>query len=247
MSGMHYFFRDLKMLAEPGIRPFVILPVLVNLVLFGLLTWFLASQLSAAATWMETRLAEWLEWLVWIFWVIAALFWLVIYGFSFAMISNTLAAPFYGLLAEKVQAGLADGAPEEPLTLAALARLARRSLVREVQKLGYILPRLALLAVISLPLYFIPVINGVVPLLWFIWGAWSLSLQNLDYAADNNLVSFPGMRRQMARRRTLTLSFGAASMVAASIRLFNLFAMRAAVAGGTALWVEQLREGGSGK
>jgi len=243
MSGIGYFFLGLKLLKEPGIRPFVILPLLVNLLLFAGLTWFLAAQLSAIANWLNAYLPAWLEWLLWLFWLAAALLWLIVYGFSFAMISNTIAAPFYGLLAEKVQARLSLDAPQTPMTATALMALTARTLAREAHKLLYLLPRFLLLALISLPLYFIPVAGLVVPLLWFAWGAWSLALQNIDYAADNNAMSFPAMRKSMGENRFLSLSFGAAAVASASIPLFNLIAVPAAVAGGTAMWSDHLRQG----
>lgn len=242
MTGHTYFFKGLKLLAQPGIRPFVILPVLVNILLFVLLTWLLVDQLGAISSWMEGKLTGWLEWLLWLFWLVIAALWLIIYGYSFSMISNTVAAPFYGMLAEKVQARLTGESLDMPMTFAAITALTRRTMVREVQKLLYVLPRLLALGILSLPLYFVPVIGLAVPVLWFLWGSWSLALQNIDYAADNNQTAFPAMRKRMAQKRLLSLSFGGAAVVASAIPLFNLIAVPAAVAGGTALWLERLRE-----
>jgi CysZ protein len=238
MSGIDYFTRGLKLLNQPGIRRYVVLPVLFNLVLFFLMTWLLVDQLSQVTAWLETMLTDWLDWLLWILWVLIALLWLVIYGYSFSLISNSLAAPFYGLLAEKVQAKLTGNSLDEPMTLGYLSTMVRRTLVREWQKLKYLLPRLLVLIVISIPLYFIPVVGVITPVLWFAWSSWSLALENIDYTADNNQITFSQMRQTMSAKRSLHFTFGAACALAASIPLFNLLAVPAAVAGGTALWLE---------
>lgn len=238
VSGFNYFIFGLKMLNKPRIRLFVIVPVLINLVLFSLLSWLLIDQIGVAASWLDAHLVEWLDWLLWLLWLIIGALWLVIYGYSFSMISNSIAAPFYGLLAEQVQAQLTGKGLETPVTLKSFIAMVKRTLVREGQKLLYLLPRLLVLIVVSIPLYFIPVAGVAVPVIWFIWSAWSLALENIDYAADNNLVSFATMRDTMKTNRTLYLSFGSAAALAASIPIFNLLAVPAAVAGGTALWLK---------
>jgi len=242
MSGFRYFFVGLKLLKEPGVRAFVLLPLAINVLLFALLTWLLVDQVAAFTFWLQSVLPSWLDWMVWLFWPLVAVAWLVAYGFSFAMISNTIAAPFYGLLAENVQRRFDANVPETPLTAAGLLSLTARTLAREGQKLLYLLPRLLGLVVLTLPLYFIPAAGLLATIIWFTWGAWSLALQNIDYAADNNNVSFTALRQAMARKPIPCLSFGAVAVAAAAVPLFNLIAVPAAVAGGTAMWHERLRE-----
>jgi CysZ protein len=240
MSGFKYFLKGFSLVFAPGIRAFVIVPVFINMLLFALLSWLLVVQLTSVASWLDTYLPQWLDWLLWLFWLIVAALWLLVYGYAFSTISNSLSAPFYGLLAEQVQRKLTGQTIDQPLTFSSFMILARRTLVRETQKLLYILPRLLLLALVSLPLYFIPVVSIAVPALWFLWGAWSLALQNMDYAADNNLVTFKAMRTAMGGQRRLCLSFGAGAVLASSVPVLNLFAVPAAVIGGTVLWLERL-------
>ena len=239
MSGIRYFFRGLGLISEPGIRGFVLFPVLINLLIFSAVTWFLLGLTDDFTTWVTGALGDWVESFLWLVWLVLGLLWLILYGYSFSIISNSIAAPFYGLLAERVQAKVTGKAPDEPLNLRTFLAMVKRTMIREWQKLLYILPRLLGLLVVSIPLSFIPVIGMVVPALWFIWSAWSLSLQNLDYAADNNLVTFPDMKTSMKKHRVYCLSFGSAVAIAAAIPVFNLLAIPAAVAGGTALWLEQ--------
>lgn len=240
MGGAGYFLKGFKLLWQPGIRAFVVIPLLINILLFAVLTTLLVSQFDALFTWLATQLGSWLQWILWLLWVIVGVLWLLIYGYSFAIISNLIAAPFYGLLAEQVELHLRGEVQSEALTFSSLLALTARTLVREGQKLLYFLPRLLLVVLVSLILSFIPGFGLLVPGLYFLWGAWSLALQNTDFAADNNKLSFADLRRRCAQRRGLSMSFGAVAVLASSIPLFNLLAVPAAVAGATALWVERL-------
>ena len=239
MSGLQYFFRGLTLLPQRGIREFVVIPLLINLLVFALTTWFLWGLTDTITQWATTQLGDWVERIIWLLWLVLGLLWLIVYGYSFSMVSNTIAAPFYGLLAEQVQYRLTGKTVGEPLTIQSFLVMTRRTLTREWQKLMYILPRFLGLALVSLPLYFIPVIGMLVPVVWFLWGAWSLSMQNMDYAADNNQVTFPLMKGALKQHRLHCLAFGGAAVVASSIPLFNMLAVPAAVAGGTAMWLDK--------
>lgn len=239
-TGAGYFWQGMKLLRQPGIRAFVIIPVLINLLLFAALTALLTIQFDALLNWLTAQLGSWLEWLRWLLWLVAGIFWLVFYGYGFTLISTLIASPFYGLLAERVELHLTGRPASEPLTLKGLLALAQRTLVREVRKLLYFLPRFLSVLLLSLILSFIPGLGLLAPVLYFVWGAWSLALQHADYAADNNGVTFAALRDSCARRRGASLSFGALAMLSASVPLLNLLAVPAAVAGATALWVERL-------
>lgn len=242
MGGTRYFLQGIKLLNTPGIRPFVIIPVLINLLLFAGLTTLLYQRFDAAMDWLVGFAGDWISWLLWLIWLIAGLIWLLLYGYFFAILSHLIASPFYGLLAERVELHLTGRSHEQPFTFAGLLVIARRSIVREFHKLAYLLPRFIGVAILCLLLSFIPVVGLLAPVLYFLWGAWSLALENTDFAADNNGIPFPALRDRCRRRRVNVLGFGAVAMVTASLPLINLFAIPAAVAGGTALWLAHLDE-----
>lgn len=241
LGGTAYFWRGLRLLGKPGIRPFVIIPLAINLLLFAVTTALLVDRLDALFAWLQGQLGDWLAWLLWLLWLVVAAIWLLIYGYSFALISNLIASPFYGLLAERVEQHLRGEIRAEPLSAAALLALTRRTLVRELHKIAYFLPRLLGILLLTL----IPGVGLLAPVLYFVWGAWSLALQNLDFAADNNAVPFPRLRERCRQQRGLTLSFGALAMATFSVPLVNLVAVPAAVAGATALWLERIGSGES--
>jgi CysZ protein len=112
-----------------------------------------------------------------------------------------------------------------------------RTLLRELKKLEYFIPRYLGLLLIS----FIPVINIVSPILWFIFGAWVLTLQYLDYALDNNGHSFADLHQALKLQPLTTLGFGFVVAIGFMIPLVNLLVMPAAVCGATLYWSEQIK------
>ena len=76
----------------------------------------------------------------------------------------------------------------------------------------------------------------------FAWGSWSLSIQFVDFCADNESVGFKETIEQMKSKRTDCLIFGATVMGLMAIPLVNIIALPAAVAGGTLLWLEKIAD-----
>jgi CysZ protein len=122
--------------------------------------------------------------------------------------------------------------PAEPM-----GQLISRTLLRELKKLEYFIPRYLGLLLIS----FIPVVNIVSPVLWFVFGAWVLTLQYLDYALDNNGHSFADLHQALKLQPLTTLGFGFVVAIGFMIPLVNLLVMPAAVCGATLYWSEQIK------
>lgn len=239
-SGPGYLFQGLRLLNHPQIRWFVLGPMLINVLLFILLTWIAIEQFSGLLNGMTDRIPEWLGFIAWLFWILFGGFLLLVYGYSFAILGNILASPFYGPLAERVEAVLTNSCHTSPMTTKQALSLAGHSVKREFIKLGYFLPRIIGVLLLTLILSFIPVLNLLGPTLAFFWGAWSLALQYLDYPADNNRVEFIELRKQLSKRRLAALSFGGSILLATTIPILNLFAMPASVIGATSFWLQRM-------
>jgi len=112
-----------------------------------------------------------------------------------------------------------------------------RVILRELSKLIYYLPMAAFVLLIS----FIPVLNVVAPVLWFLLGAWMMSLQFLDYPMDNHLLSFADVKEAARARRLSSMGFGGVVALCTGIPVVNFFVVPAAVVGATLLWCEELR------
>lgn len=222
---------------RPGIRAFVILPLLANIVVMGGALWWLFSQFGEWITWLMDKVPGWLQWLDYLIWPVAVISVLLIFSYFFSTVANIIASPFNGWLSEKLEAEL-TGRPAPDQGWADLMKDIPRILKREVVKLLYYIPR----AVILLILFFIPGVGQTIaPVLWFIFGAWMMSVQYGDFPFDNHKVSFPDMKRTLRRDNMTNLQFGSLVSVLTMIPFVNLFIMPAAVCGATALWVDRYR------
>jgi CysZ protein len=168
---------------------------------------------------------------------------LVVVYYSFTLVANLIAAPFNGLLAEQVENNLRGVRNADEGWQAVLA-LVPRTLARELAKIAYYLPRVLLLLVLT----FVPVLGLISPLLWFLFGAWMMSIQYCDYPMDNNKVSFGQMKLLLKEKRLTSIGFGGLVQLGMMVPLLNLLLMPAAVVGATLYWVEEhapVVEGGS--
>lgn len=233
LIGMRYFGRGFSLLSNKGLKRFVAVPILINTLLMAALIYFGGSWLLDKVQWVVDYLPNWLSWLTWIITPVAALTLISMTLYFFSAVLNLVASPFNGLLSEAVETKVAGAAiPDEPM-----AQLISRTLQREFKKLGYFIPRYLVLFIIS----FIPVVNIVSPILWFIFGAWVLTLQFLDYALDNNGHSFADLHTALKLQPLTTLGFGFVVAVGFMIPVVNLLVMPAAVCGATLYWSEQIK------
>ncbi|NVK41248.1 MAG: sulfate transporter CysZ [Oceanospirillaceae bacterium] len=237
LRGAGYLVRGLQMLPDPSIRHFVIIPLLVNILLFGGAIWLLFSQFEIWVDYLLNQMLpdwEWLQFLRYLLWPLLALVVLVIVYYSFTLVANFIAAPFNGFLSEKVERQLRGMAIGDEGWGALLAMIPR-TVQRELAKLAYYLPRVLLLLVLT----FVPVIGLISPLLWFLFGAWMMSIQYCDYPMDNNKVSFGQMKQLLKEERLTAVGFGGLVQVGMMVPLLNLVLMPAAVVGATLYWVEE--------
>ena len=236
-TGTGYFFAGIGWLWRPQLRIFLWVPLLINLLIFALLTTVLSHYFGEGLDTLLNAIPDWLHFLAWLIWLLFVVLLLLVYGYCFNLVTSVIAAPFYGILAQKVQELLL----EKPLADEPMGQLIGRTFAREWEKLCYFIPRsLGVMLVVFLRL-FVPLLNLLVPALVFAWGAWCMSIQFCDYAADNNRQGFAQLRGQLKARSATGLGFGCMCLLASMIPLINILAMPAAVTGGTLLWLERLR------
>jgi CysZ protein len=238
LMGLGHLLTGLGLVLRPGLRRYVAAPVGVGALVFGLLAWagwHLLDRLIDRLLPTEPWLAP-LSWLLWPLFALTAVL-LLLYGFT--VVANLIAAPFNGLLAERVEALLTGRPPQDPGGLRQLLAELLPSLWSELTKLRWLLLR----AVPLLVLFLVPGVNLVAPFLWLAFNAWYLALQYLDYPMGNHGIRFAGLRRRVRPVRLTALGFGAGLTLLMAIPGINLLAMPAGVAGATALWVRELAGG----
>lgn len=236
-SGIHYFFQGWKLIFTPGIKRFVLLPILINIVLMTGAFILLVKYLDRGIGWLLSFVPDWLQWLSYLMWPLAIITVLLVFGYFFNMLANLIASPFNGLLSEKLEVHLTGlDAPDEGFS--AVVKDVPRVVGRELQKLKYYLPRALGLFILS----FIPVIGQLlIPVVWFGFNAWMQSIQYNDFPFDNHRVNFKTMRETLRKNRLDSLQFGALVMVFTLIPFLNLFIMPVAICGATAMWVDRYK------
>jgi CysZ protein len=232
--GAGYLTRGARLLSHPALRAFVIIPLVINIVIFGSLIGIGFSYISDLMDSMLSRVPDWLSFIEWILWPLIAITVSLITGYLFTTVALIIASPFNALLAEKAEE-LITGQPVGSLEGLGAALVAiPRGVWRELVKILYYIP----MAILVLLLSFIP---GVGAVAWLLLGAWMMSLQFVDYPMDNHQRSFAQVKAAVRSRRLTSLGFGGLVALCTGIPLVNFFVVPAAVIGATLLWCEELR------
>jgi CysZ protein len=215
-----YLFKGMKLLFSGPLRAFIIIPVLINVVLYGIalmLAYYYVADL------IGQFIPGWLQWLSWILWPVFFISFFIAGFLSFTVLANLLAAPFYGKLSAKTLSLLSGPAApplEQPMTQVLLA---------ELRRAGYLLSRALPLLILS----FIPGINVVAPLLWAVFGAWGMALEYMAYPLENAGVLFSEQKQLLKSIRLGALGFGGVAVMGLAMPVLNVIIAPAAVIGAT--------------
>ncbi|MFQ5642338.1 MAG: sulfate transporter CysZ [Thiogranum sp.] len=231
--GAGYLLEGFSLLRKPGLRRFVVMPLLINILLFGGLIGWAYGWVDGSSRAMIGGLPEWLHWLRYIVIPVFVLTSLVVIFYGFSILANLIAAPFNGLLAEAVERHLAG--TELQGDWRQLLRDILPSIMSELRKLLYF----ALRALPLLLLLLVPLVNVAVSVLWVLFSAWMMTVQYMDYPMANHHLFFRDQRARLRKRPLLAWSFGGLVMLCTLIPVVNFIVMPAAVAGATAIWVRE--------
>ncbi len=236
-AGVGCLIRGLQMITQPALRAFVVIPLLINMVIFSLLVWLGTTQFEGLLNQMLPE-DHWLDFLRWLLWPLFALTFVLIIFYTFTVVANLIASPFNDLLAQKVEQLLGGQLLEERSSnWTQIIKGVGPALMGEGRKIVYFLLRVVPLLV----LFVIPGLNVIAPFLWLLFSAWFLALQYVDYPMGNHNIPFNKQTDHLKQQRMTALGFGGALTLMMMIPLLNFVAMPAAVAGATILWHERLR------
>jgi len=237
INGFGYLHEGLRLMRAPGLKRYVAIPLLISTLVFTTAIVAGVHWLEVLLGWLLGYLPSWLDWLRYLLWPVFALLGVLIIFYSFSIITNLIAAPFNGMLAEAVEKHL-TGQPIETGGWKALAKDIVPSLLSELRKLLYFVVRALPLGL----LFLIPGVNLAAPFLWALFSAWMLVIEYVDYPMANHLLHFSTQRKLLRSRRFLAYGFGGGSLLLTMIPLLNFLAMPVSVAGATAMWVGELKD-----
>ena len=232
ISGFGYLASGIRLLAQPGIKRFVVVPVLINILVFSGMIYLGAQQFTHFMDWILPP-DVWYSVIRPILWPLFAIAAVLIGFFTFSMVANMIASPFNSLLAQRVEEHLTG----EKLNAKGQALSMMASIRNEIRKITYALSR----AIPILILFLIPVVNVAAPVIWFLFGAWMMTIQYADFTMANHHLAFDEQRRRLKTRKLASFGFGAAVTLMTLVPILNFFAMPSAVAGASKMWVEVLR------
>ena len=243
ISGIWYFFKGFSLIFQPGIRRWVFIPFLINIILLSALIYYAWLWFPSVTGFLVGTIEGWLPswaWMAtlvnWLIWPLVVIFFFLSVFFVFTFLATLVGEPFNDLLAHAVEQHLTGKPPESPPE--SILKIVLGFIVKQIGKLLYYLKWFIVLVIIS----FIPVINIISPLLWFLFGAWLVALEYADSPLGNHGYKSTVQRQILAQKRMLTLGFGSIVLVMMLIPLLNFFIMPVAVAGMTAMWVDKLAE-----
>ncbi len=240
-KGISYAIHGFSDMLRPGIKRYVCFPFLINLIVFGAIFFFGSEYIVYKLDFQFLQtLPKWLHWLSWLVSVIKALLVAVLIVVLFAscailstFCANLIGAPFNGLLSEAFSASQGKEVASRTLVNTITA-----TLLREGQKYLYIIPRAIGVGIIAAIVFFIPGLNLALPVIFYWFTAFMMSIEYVDYPADSHQIPFKELIKLRKERRWLHLGFGITIAVLSSVPFLNLLVMPAAVVGATRLWHE---------
>ena len=175
VTGISYLLKALPLLTKPGIKAFVIIPLMINIVLFSIGVYFgfvyfdefMKYFLDTSGMW--SWVAAIVELIKPLLYILFGLTLLVLIFYTFSIVANIIAAPFNALLAEATEQYLIGKTLSEEGGFKQMMKELIPTIMMEVRKLIYML----LWSIPFLVMLFIPIIG---PIIWFLFTAWMMSL-----------------------------------------------------------------------
>jgi CysZ protein len=204
ITAVSYLWQGLKLLTSPTLRPFVLMPLLINLVLYSVALGLGFLYLNHL---VEQLIPLWLHWLTWLIYPLFFTSFCFIGFFTFSLLANLIAAPRLSIV--------------EPS--------AKQVWQAELKRLRYSMTHTLPLLI----LFVIPVMNLIAPLLWLGFSAWYVALEYFAYPQENRGVLFPEQQAHLKTMKLSALSFGGLVTIGQALPIINIVIAPVAVIAAT--------------
>lgn len=235
--GLTYLPRAARFLRHhPGLLKYVAIPFLINVFTFSLAVFF-GLKLFGHVVEILPQGDAWYYLLFYgILWVFAVLLVMVLVFFTFTVIGNLIAAPFNGLLSERVEELQTGTLADVPFTLKGVLLDSGRSLLVEAKKMAvFVLGMLLLLLLNLLPLVGTFLYAASTLLLTLVFLAW----EYLSFVHERKQLNFSTQYQYLKKRKLLLLGFASGVLALLAIPFMQLFCIPLAVIAATLLWCEE--------
>ncbi len=230
---LHPFRAAGFLLRAPRLYKYVLLPLLINIVVFILAVFLGMHFFNDIAAQYLPHGQEW-YWLLLGYFLkaIAVLLTMVLVFFGFTVVGCLIASPFNDLLSERTEELLSQTTAEEEFSWLLFWTDARRTLFDESRKIFLFVGGMLLL----LLLYLVPVFGGLLyPAFSLIWTLFFLIIEYTGYVFSRKRLSFKKQRQYILARKFLMLGFGSGVLCLLALPFLQLLCIPLAVVGATRL------------
>jgi CysZ protein len=232
--GFLYPFRAGRFIkSHPMLLKFIIIPFLINLVVFsGAVYWGFAFFNAIVVNYIPQGDAWYWAILTYFIWTAAVLITMVLVFFSFTVIGAIIASPFNDILSEKTEELLTGIPNEEPFVFKVFLKDARQTVLDETKKIVIFL----ILMLLLLPLNLLP--GGSLPysVLTVLLTVFFLVVEYTGYVFYRKHLTFRDQRRFIFSRKFLLFGFGTGVMAVLAVPFLQFLCIPLGVVGATQLW-----------
>ena len=234
-KGFSYPFKAGHFLiSHPRLYPYVIIPFLINVIVFSLAVWL---GLDFYKTTVEAMIPIGDAWywsiLYYFLWLVAVLATALLVFFLFAIVGNLIASPFNDILSEKTEEIVTGVRRAEPFQLRQFLRESVHTLLDELLKISAFLFGMILLFLFLL----LPAVGPVLySILSVIWTALFLVVEYTGYIFTRHKLVFKDQRQFIRQQKLASVGFGTGSLCLLAIPLLQFFTIPLGVIGAVHFW-----------
>ena len=236
-KGFLYPFLSARFIGKnPSLWKYVLVPFLVNLLIFSLAVYFGLDFFNDFVVRQIPQGEAWYWGLVYYFlWLVALAVTAVLVFFCFTVVGNLISSPFNDLLSERTEELLSGTRNEERFSLGLFWKDSLRTLGTEAKKMSLFV----IVMLLILPLNLIPGFgNALYSLLALLLTLFFLAFEYLGYVMARKRLSFREQRRYVLGRTPLMLGFGTGVLAILAIPFLQFICIPAGVVGATRLWFD---------
>jgi CysZ protein len=233
--GFSYPFRAGHfLLGHPRLWPYVLIPFLINLIVFSLAVWggldffdsTVESMIPVGDTWYWSVLYYFL-------WLVAVLATALLVFFLFAIVGNLIASPFNDILSEKTESTLTGIQKSEPFSVAVFLKTTVHTLLDELLKISAFVFGMILLFLFLL----LPAVGPVLySFLSLVWTALFLVIEYTGYIFSRHQLLFRDQRQFIRQHKLASLGFGTGALCLLAIPFLQFFTIPLGVIGAVHFW-----------
>ncbi len=234
-KGFSYpFLAGHFLLRHPKLYLFVLIPFIINLVVFSLAVWFGLDRFEGLLAWLTPESIEWWwPFVKYLFWIVAVLLIAALVFFLFAVVGNLIASPFNDILSEKTEEILTGVSRNEPFKLRQFLRESIHTLFDELIKISAYLGGMILLFLFLL----LPAVGPVLySLLSLLWTALFLVVEYTGFIFTRHQLLFKDQRQFIRQRKLASIGFGAGALSLLAIPFLQFFTIPLGVIGAVHFW-----------